>query len=595
MRRPLYYLLLLIYLGSCKPEEQNQRPNVILIVTDDQGYGDIGFHGNNIIRTPRLDAFEKQAFELTNFHSGTTCTPTRAGIMTGRNANRNGAWHTIAGASILNDGEQTIAEVFNSNGYKTGMFGKWHLGDNYPYRPFDRGFDEVFYHGGGGVQQTPDYWNNDYFDDTYFRNGVPEKTRGYCTDVWFDETIKFIEKQDEDPFFIYLATNAAHGPFNVPESYRASYEGADLKPHQKRFYGMISNVDDNFGRLEDYLKEEGLFDNTILIFTTDNGTAGGDSWDKEEQKRYGFNPLRGTKGSHYDGGHRVPFLISWPKGGLGRGAKSNALVSHVDLLPTLTNMTRVNFEPIKPLDGADISGLFDQSVEDEERMLIVDTQRNQWPERYRNPCVMQGAWRLVNHTELYDTEADLAQKTNVASKYPERVQSMQTFYDQWWASTENDWKHSPHFIGTENQNPVMITIHDMHPDDESDPIPWNQVQIRDGKFFPSGFYNLDVKSTGKYQFELFRYPVETGFKLSERVEAVEETPSVDGLPLGNGILPQEAYLSFDDNRQSMEVDKSAVSAKFEVELNSGMIDLRAGFTGDQGKEMSAYYIQITKM
>lgn len=177
-----FFVLVLIF-SSCKDRNtvekkkanDFERPNVIFIITDDQGYGDVGFHGNTIIKTPNIDALAAKSTELTNFHVGTTCAPSRAGLMTGRNSNRNNAWHTIGGCSILNEEEQTISEVFQENGYATAMFGKWHLGDNYPFRPHDRGFDNALYHGGGGVGQTPDYWNNDYFDDTYFRNGIPEK------------------------------------------------------------------------------------------------------------------------------------------------------------------------------------------------------------------------------------------------------------------------------------------------------------------------------------------------------------------------------------------------------------------------------------
>jgi len=218
----IFGLVTALLLISCqqktdkKVEIKHQaHPNVIVIVADDQGYGDIGVHGNTIIKTPHLDQFANESLELTNFHVGTTCTPTRAGIMTGRNANRNNAWHTIAGCSILLEDEETIAQVFKQNGYQTAMFGKWHLGDNKPFRPQDRGFDNALYNGGGGVGQTPDYWGNDYFDD--------------------------IDNADEKPFFMYLATNAAHAPFNVPKAYADIYKDAVLNEGQKRFYGMITH------------------------------------------------------------------------------------------------------------------------------------------------------------------------------------------------------------------------------------------------------------------------------------------------------------------------------------------------------------------
>ena len=220
----LYHLLLIVSIlnYSCNDKQESQettatKPNVIIVITDDQGYGDLGHTGNKIIKTPTIDQFASEAVNFTNYHVGTTCAPTRAGLLTGRNCNRNGVWHTIMGASLLNREEITLADVFKQNGYSTGMFGKWHLGDNHPFRPEDRGFQETFYHGGGGVGQTPDYWNNDYFDDTYLRNGTPEKVTGYCTDVWFDEAIKFIENKKDDQFLCYLSLNAPHSPFNVPQ------------------------------------------------------------------------------------------------------------------------------------------------------------------------------------------------------------------------------------------------------------------------------------------------------------------------------------------------------------------------------------------
>ncbi len=586
------FVLSIFALYSC--QEKPQKPNIILIVTDDQGYGDVGFHGNHIVRTPRLDAFAEEAIELTNFHVGTTCTPTRAGMMTGRNANRNGTWHTIAGASILNDDEQTIAEVFKTSGYRTAMFGKWHLGDSYPYRPHDRGFDEAFYHGGGGVQQTPDYWNNDYFDDTYFRNGKPEKTEGYCTDTWFNELISFIETSGEAPFFAYLATNAAHSPFNVPENYHQLYENAELKPHQINFYGMLTNLDDNFGKLEDYLKNKGLFDNTVLIYTTDNGTAGGVAWDKTEKKAYGFNPLRGAKGSHYDGGHRVPFLMSWPKGGLHGGKKISELSAHVDLLPTLTSLAGIAFEPEKPLDGTDLSAVWQKGESKPDRMLVVDTQRGQWPEKYKNPCVLQGDWRLVNHTELYNMQTDLAQKNDVSASHPDKVRAMQEFYDSWWESTRDDWKHSPTFIGAEEENPVLITIHDMHPIPENDDIPWNQDQIRKGQMDAKGYYEINIAQSGLYEFHLSRWPEESGLALSDSVAEVPSTDYIYGLSRGESVSFESAFVKIGDELESVAVDNTASAARLQMQLEKGKTRLEAWFQTTTGAWFPAYYITVNR-
>jgi len=269
----------------------NGKPNVILVITDDQGYGDLRCHGNKVIQTPNLDKLYTQSTRLTNYHVGPTCAPTRAALMTGRYCNRTGVWHTIMGRSLLRKDEVTMADVFRAGGYRTSFCGKWHLGDNYPLRPRYRGFDEVLAHGGGGVGQTPDYWGNDYFDDTYMHNGKPVKFTGYCTDIWFDAAMKFAEScaKAGKPFFTYLATNAPHGPFNVAKKYSDLYAGKADVPNAN-FYGMITNIDENMGRLVKKLDALGIADNTILIFTTDNGTAAG------FRRGKGFNAgMKGTR------------------------------------------------------------------------------------------------------------------------------------------------------------------------------------------------------------------------------------------------------------------------------------------------------------
>ena len=209
-------------------------------------------------------------------------------LMTGRYSDRVGVWHTVQGRNMLRKREVTMADVFKSNGYATGMFGKWHLGDCYPYRPEDRGFQHCVYHKAGGVGQAPDYWGNDYFDDTYVVNGKFQQFKGFCTDIWFDEGMKFIKdsKAKDKPFFAYIATNAPHSPYYSPEKYSKPYAGnPDVSIPE--FYGMITNIDDNMAKLMKMLDDEGLADNTILVFMTDNGTAGG---------------LKGGRG--YDGGMR---------------------------------------------------------------------------------------------------------------------------------------------------------------------------------------------------------------------------------------------------------------------------------------------------
>jgi len=602
LREVAFGLTILCSIVSCQNDKKqaslkdtpsnSDRPNIILIVTDDQGYGDIGVHGNEIIKTPHLDQFAGESLELTNFHVGTTCTPTRAGIMTGRNANRNNAWHTIAGCSILLEDEETMPEVFAKNGYQTAMFGKWHLGDNKPFRPQDRGFQEALYLKGGGIGQTPDYWDNNYFDDTYFRNGNSEKFKGYCTDIWFDETINYIENHKEKPFFVYLATNAAHGPFNVPQEYMDMYKDAMLNEGQKRFYGMITNVDDNFGKLRSYLKKSGLLENTIVIFTADNGTANGINYNKQTQKTYGHNAgLRGTKGSHYDGGHRVPFFMSWPKGNLLHKKKVNELVAHVDLLPTLTELIGISYQPKKVLDGSNVTTLLKEENKTLDRMLVVDTQRNQWPEKNKNSCVMSTQWRLVNGNELYDVINDPGQKKNIADQNPDKVTEMQVFYDQWWEAIQPDIRHAYIPIG-EDTDPVVINIHDLHTEE---PLPWNFTQIRKGDFHPNGNYTIKVAQSGKYKFQLYRYPIESKIPINGDVDLVEKTPSIDGLPKGIGLNVNEAMVRIGETTIKAAANSNLQYAQLEGYLEKGAYKMSSNLINKDGKEFAAYYTAIQRL
>ena len=574
--------------------EVAQKPNIILVITDDQGYGDLGHTGNSMIKTPAIDQFSGESVNLTNYHVGTTCAPTRAGLLTGRNCNRNGVWHTIMGASMLNGEEVTLADVFKHNGYQTGMFGKWHLGDNHPFRPHDRGFETSFYHGGGGIGQTPDYWNNDYFDDTYFRNGVPEKQTGYCTDVWFDEAIKFIENKKDSPFLCYLSLNAPHGPYNVPEQYYNLYkEESEIPEVQKRFYGMITNIDDNFSKLLMKLDELDIAENTIVIFTTDNGTARGYQVDKNTQKVSGYNAgMRGTKGSEYDGGHRVPFIIRWPKGGLTGGEKRSELTAHVDMLPTLTALSGQPFTPTKTMDGMDISAYLLGKSEAPQRMLVTDTQRVPWPVKGKNSCVMEGNWRLIKGTELYNISEDPGQQSNIADQHPERVERMNDFYEKWWADVIEETKFSVIELG---RDPVdVITCHDARTIDQYPP--WNQRMIRQGKPMEPAKFTVKFIEAGTYKFSLQRWPAESGLALGASVnDASSSTPFMDGRIDGKAMTFSKAYLKIGAKEYSSDLDNNAQAATIEVEVPRGETELLAYFDLEDGTQSNAFYVYVERV
>jgi arylsulfatase A-like enzyme len=550
-------------------EAEARRPNVVLVMTDDQGYGDLSCHGNPVIQTPNLDKLYAQSIRLTDFHVGPTCSPTRAALMTGRYCNRTGVWHTIMGRSLLRKDEVTIADVFSSGGYRTGIFGKWHLGDNYPFRPQDRGFDEVLVHGGGGVGQGPDYWGNDYFDDTYFHNGRPEKFEGYCTDIWFDGAMKFIEASKKRPFFCYIPTNAPHGPYNVADKYSKPYRDKGVQENQAKFYGMITNIDENMGRLMKRLKELGLQENTILIFMTDNGTSGGYS-----------GGMRGKKGSEYEGGHRVPCFIRWPDGGLTGGIDVDRLTAHIDLLPTLIELCGLNKSHGLKFDGDSVVQLLKREDANwPERILITDSQRIEHPQKWRKSAVMMDRWRLINGTELYDIKADPSQKNDVAGGNQQIVQKLSKAYEDWWADVSGRFdEYCEIILGSDKQNPTCLMSHDWH----ADRVPWNQGAVRSG-MQANGFWAVDVVRDGRYRFELRRWAKEVDAGINEAVEG------------GKAINATKARLTVADKDLTVPVSRNAHAVTFELQLKAGKTRLQTWFMDDRGNSRGAYYVYVKRL
>jgi arylsulfatase A-like enzyme len=589
----LYLLLFTVLITIQITAQSSKKPNVIIVITDDQGYGDLACTGNPIIKTPVLDKFYKQSVRLTDFHVGPTCAPSRSGLMTGRYANRTGVWHTIGGASILREKEITLANVFQNNGYETAMFGKWHLGDSYPSRPQDKGFKYTLIHGGGGVGQTPDYWGNDYFDDTYLENGAPKKVKGYCTDVWFDEAIKYIESNKEKPFFCYIAPNAPHSPYNVPEEYYNKYKNEAIPEELKKFYGMISNVDDNFKRLQDKLKQLKLVDNTIVIFMTDNGTAAG--FKEIGGKTYGYNAnMKGIKNSEYEGGHRVPFIFSYPEK-IKEGRDVNALTANLDIMPTLATICNLKLPQLE-IDGTDISSLvLNKDAVLKRDYLITDSQRVQEPIKWRKSAVMSDKMRLVNGAELYDISTDPGQNKDLAAQFPEVVTKMRGYYDEWWSSVSTEFNQFPVIIvGSEKQNPVEITCHDEHIHDSK--IPWNQNFIRESKLNPiGGEFTIEFERDGVYEIEVSRWPFESGLKINEGVDGKKATTFIDEVAEGKGMDFKKAVVKMGAWKEEKPVLPDAKSVLFKGNFTKGKTSLSSWFIDGNKKEVGTFYFKITRI
>lgn len=578
-----------------------QQPNVILVITDDQGYGDLSCHGNTELSTPNLDKLHAQSTRLTDFHVSPTCSPTRAALMTGHYSNRTGVWHTIAGRSLLYEHETTLADVFSANGYATGMFGKWHMGDNHPFRPMDRGFDHAVYHGGGGVFQGPDPWNNDYFDDTYYENGLEKPFAGYCTDVWFNEAMNFMEtnRKADKPFFTYLATNAPHGPFWVADNYSESFKGKENIPNAN-FYGMLVNVDENMGRLMDYLDRTGQRENTLLIFMTDNGTARGLEQDKKTGlASKGFNAgMRGQKGSEYEGGHRVPFFISWPKGNIAADRDIDQLTAHVDVIPTMIDLLQLKASASLKFDGTSLKDvLMNSSSQLPKRTLITDSQRQENLEKWRKCAIMQGKWRLVNGEELYDISKDPGQQKDVAKKFPKVKAELRADYETWWEGILEDTKEMARIsLCPQEDSQTLIYIHDMHMADGYNTVAWNHSMIRKG-VKSEGWFAVEAPRTGIYKFSLYRW--EPGLK--QPIQAgIDAKPAVRGtsvykLDAGVAQAIQTAGLSIGDFQKEKPVSASDTSVSFEVYLEKGAHELKTWFKEAEGKPFGANYVLVERI
>ena len=483
------------------------KPNIILIMTDDQGYGDLGCHGNPKIRTPNLDKFAKESFQLRHFYVCPVCSPTRSSLMTGRWTYRTGIVDTSWGRSMMHPDETTIAEILSANGYRTGIFGKWHLGDNYPLRAIDQGFQEALVLKGGGLGQPSDLpGGGSYFSPKLMHNGKVIRADGYVSDVITDATIDFAKK--DGPFFAYLAFNCPHTPLQVSdadfEPYKEMKLGLDEFPKAgfpiqgkystddtARVYAMVSNIDRNLGRLFKTLDEAKIADNTIVMFLTDNGP---------QQPRY-VSGFRGRKGSVYEGGVRVPFYARWP-GRFLAGKGHDIVAAHIDVLPTLLDACGITQPKGLKIDGISVlPALKGEKFEAINRNIYLQWHRGDAPEPGR-ACMARGPrWKIVQPNgvpegqnlkkgsfELYDILNDPYEQTNLAAKQPDIVEKMQKEYEAWFEDVrkERNFKHPRIHLGSEKEPAAYLTRQDWRGSggkwDGKSEGHWDVVIARPGKY-----------------------------------------------------------------------------------------------------------------
>jgi len=578
------------------------KPNVVIVLTDDQGHGDLSLTGNPVLKTPNMDRLAREGVQLTNFHVDSYCTPTRSALMTGRYCHRVGGWGTVNGRNMLRDGELTMADVFRHNGYRTGHFGKWHLGTNYPYRPIDRGFDRWLGHGDGGTGCATDFWGNDRVNDRYILNGgwEDQPRPGFECDVFFEAAMRFIRDNKGRPFFTYLALYNPHGPCSIPEAKWAAAYGGRRVPGD--FFATIARIDENLGRLRQFLRDEGLADNTLLIFLTDNGTAAGEKV---------FNAgMRGKKGSPYDGGHRVPCFLCWPGGGLDKPLVVDRLTAHLDLLPTLVDLCGLKLPRPVRFDGASLKPLLaNPRAEWADRTLVLGTPHNNvgpnapTPQFGQNCAVMTDRWRLVNNQELYDMTADPGQKDDVARTHPEVVDQLQAAYRKYWedvSANDKGWHGRP-IIGSVEAPIVELCSEDWQTTQGS--CPWNQAAVARGAA-AFGCWPVRVDRAGTYRIELRRWPESlsapiTGLaRESKTADAFLNGQPVTGLLYGAGgkVLPvAKARLKIGDLVKEAEVSAADTAAVFTCDLQAGPADIEATLLDKAGKALcSAYYVTVRR-
>ena len=512
-----------------------ERPNVIVILTDDQGYGDVGVHGNVELQTPHLDRFAKDGLDLTRFYCSPVCAPTRASLMTGRHAYRTGVIHTARGGAKMHGDEITLAEMLRAAGYATGLFGKWHLGDNYPMRPQDQGFDACLWHKAGGIGQPPDHPNS-YLNPRLWRGSEPVEAQGYCTDVFFNAAREFMGANPDRPFFVYLATNAPHVPLEIAQEYVAPYAAKGLDDNTARAYGMITNIDDNVGRLLDWLEREKLRDNTLVIFLGDNGP---------QQERYAAG-LRDRKASVYEGGIRVPCFVQWPAL-LRRQGRVEAVAAHIDLAPTILEACKALPPPETALDGISLLPLLHGAVEAlPERSLVLQCHRGLSPERYHNAAVVRARYKLVCNPgtfhreqldaeqahvfELYDLGRDPGEQHNVAGAHPDTVAALRAVYDAWYDDVKATRNFEPGWIqlGSPFENPVYLCRFQDQAHVGERPLGW-PVRVERG-----GVYEFTLDRGGSTEAGTLH----ATFQDTEMVRVLGdgERSALFTLPVGSGLL-----------------------------------------------------------
>ena len=547
--------------------ERETRPHILVIMTDDQGYSDVGYNGNPVLQTPRIDGLAQSGVVFDQFYAQPVCSPSRAALLTGRHAMRLGIQDTEGGNAILSPDEVTIAEALQTSGYRTGLFGKWHLGDNAPARPQDQGFERVLTHVGGmiGMPYNPPQGRS-YFDPILIEDGVDRRFEGFAPDIFTDTAIAFMTeaaREEATPFFAFLSFNTPHHPLTVPDAFADPYRELGLSEETARYYGMITNIDHNIGRVLDALDALDVLDETLIVFVGDNGTSSlhrqSDLWE---------SGLRGRKTAVYENGIRVPMILRLPQPGAAVGARTQVGTVE-DIMPTLLELADVTTDV--EFDGVSLAPVvFTPDAGLPARDLFFQFHRGNQPVPYRNIAVRRGDYKLVQPVgqgaqaftpetarfELYNLADDPRETTDLAAENPARVRALISAYDDWLADTRADAPDQQvTWIGDDRQPLVTLSRQD-----------WIGGGLLDGE---NGYYALEVRSAGRYRLT---------FRWSDLLNATHPVT-----------------IQIGDQTVRREILSSELEARIEeIQLSAGPLRLQAWVTID-GRDSGFEFIEIERL
>tara|TARA_Y100000814_G_scaffold118007_1_gene84436 strand:+ start:415 stop:2160 length:1746 start_codon:yes stop_codon:yes gene_type:complete len=576
-------LTLLLFMSVLSPLVAD-RPNVIILITDDQGFGDLSCHGHPILETPAFDTLHRESVRLDNFHVAPVCTPTRSELMTGLYALRNKASTVPSARNWMRRDIVTLPDIFLANGYATGLFGKWGLGDAYPNRPMDRGFKHSIWHKGWGLASENEY-DNDYYYTRYLDGTEVKYSDRFCANLWFDEAMKWMAQklETEQPFFAYIALNTPHSPFHPLEEDYQKYKDKVDDERVAKFYGLISNADENFGRLENWLEQRDAKDNTIVLFMNDNGTALGDGI---------YNAgMRGKKGSGYEGGHRAFCFLRWPNGNLGSPRTIGTVAHVVDLVPTFVDW--LNFKlpaTAKPFDGLSLVPVFTDATALDDRKAIVQFGGRTKPEKYFRSSVMWKDWRLQGDSELYNLDIDPSQAVNVFSEYPDIARELKAHYDAYWASIEASIDViEPIVVGNSAEAVTQLTCANWFEADFD-----NREKVA-GADSMGGPWHIEIERSGNYRVQLSRWP----FYMNRRLSALGPSNTIGGMPINSGVAMPIASGTLSLNggvRMMSKPNDKGTLIEFTIKMPLGKHTLQAWFHDESGKQLSgAFYATLAHL